>query len=184
MGLRNTPERWGAVAQSLHWGMALLILAMFALGLAAENWPLSPTKFELFFWHKSIGILLLALVLARIAWRLANPAPALPPDATALERRAALAAHGALYLLMVLVPLSGWVVNSAANFPFAVFGVIPLPPIAPAGKEVQALAETVHSTLVLMLAVLVAVHVAAALRHHLVKGNDVLTRMLPGRRTP
>lgn len=179
MTLRNTTRRWGTVAQSLHWGMAVLILVMVGLGLAAENWPLSPTKFELFYWHKSLGVLVLALVLARIAWRLANPAPAPPPAASPLERRAAAAGHWALYGLMLALPLSGWVINAAANFPFKVFGLVPLPAIVAPDKDLQALAETVHGGLVIALGLLVTVHVAAALYHHRARRDDVLVRMLP-----
>ncbi len=181
MALRNTPARWGGVAQALHWGMAGLILAMFALGLAAANWPLSPAKLELFWWHKSLGMLILALVLVRLLWRLTGPVPAPPPGTTPLERWAAAAAHGALYLLMVLMPVSGWVINSAAGFPFEVFGLVPLPSIVPKDPDLQGTAEAVHGALFLVLAALVVVHVAAALRHHRVRGNNVLRRMLPGR---
>jgi cytochrome b561 len=179
MGLRNTGERWGAVAMTLHWGMAALILATTPLGWTAVEWPLSRTKITLFAWHKSIGIALLALVALRLLWRAIDRAPSLPETMSPLERALARASHGALYALMVAMPLSGWVINSAANFPFKVFGLFPLPAIAAPSKATQRLAEDVHLALFWALAALLVVHVAAALRHHFVLRDRVLLRMLP-----
>src|SRR5258706_3833730 len=84
--LRNASDSWGAPAKVFHWVMAALILAQIALGLMAANWRVSPTKIELFFWHKSTGMLILALVGLRILWRLANPTPELPAGMAARER--------------------------------------------------------------------------------------------------
>src|SRR5258708_36552705 len=84
--LRNDTDSWGAPAKLFHWVMAALILAQIALGLMAANWRLSPTKIELFFWHKSTGMLILALVGLRILWRLANPTPELPAGLAGLGR--------------------------------------------------------------------------------------------------
>src|SRR5260370_14578957 len=87
--LRNASDSWGAPAKVFHWVMAALILAQIALGLMAANWRVSPTKIELFFWHKSTGMLILALVGLRILWRLANPTPELPAGLAAPGRAAA-----------------------------------------------------------------------------------------------
>src|SRR5213083_1882672 len=88
--LRNTADSWGAPAKLFHWVMAALILAQIALGVMAASWRVSPTKIELFFWHKSTGMLILALVALRLLWRLANPTPELPPGIAAWERAAAM----------------------------------------------------------------------------------------------
>lgn len=181
MGLRNTPRRWGAVAMTLHWVMAALVLAMIPLGWVAEGWPLSRTKVELFAWHKSLGVLLLALALGRALWRLFDPAPPLPASMGRLERVLAGASHLALYGLLLAMPLSGWVINSAANFPFKVFGLVPLPALVAPDKATQRLAEDLHLYLFWALAALLALHVAAALRHHFWLRDDVLARMLPRR---
>src|SRR6266571_88823 len=127
--LRNASDSWGAPAKLFHWVMAALILAQIALGLMAANWRLSPTKVELFFWHKSTGMLILALVALRLLWRLANPTPALPSGMAAWERAAARLSHLLLYVLMIALPITGWIVNSASNIPFRIFRLIPLPPI-------------------------------------------------------
>ena len=179
MILRNTRQRWGAVAMAFHWIMALIILAMIPLGIVAVNWRLSPTKLELFFWHKSFGITILALVVLRLLWRYANPTPALPQDTPRVERFLAGLSHALLYALMIVIPLSGWVINSAANFPFKVFGIARLPEIVEPDKATQELASDVHLGLVITLVVILAVHIAAALRHHMVKRNDVLSKMVP-----
>lgn len=180
--LRNTVGAWGAIAKFFHWCIATLIFVQFALGWIAASWRLSPTKLELFVWHKSIGMLILLLVVLRLLWRLVNPAPALPADTPPLERAAAQASHGLLYLLTLVMPLSGWVINSAAKIPFRVFWLVPLPPIVTPNKALAELAKQIHFILFVLIAMIVAIHVAAALRHHYVKRNEILIRMLPQRR--
>jgi cytochrome b561 len=182
MTLVNTARAWGTLARGFHWTVAALIFAQFALGKIADEWPRSPTKVDLFVWHKSTGILILTIVVLRLAWRAATRTPDPPADSSRLERRAAAASHALLYVVMIAMPLSGWVINSAANFPLKLFWLVPLPAITPPGKDLQELAEAVHGALAWTLAALVAVHVAAALWHHFIRRDDVLTRMLRGPR--
>jgi cytochrome b561 len=139
--LANTADNWGAPAKFFHWTVALLVVVQVGLGFAAALWRLSPLKLDLFVWHKSVGILILALMLARLAWRLANRAPALPPHTPAWERHAAHASHGLLYALAIALPLSGWVINSAAAVPFSVFWLLPLPPIVAPDEGAEELAK-------------------------------------------
>jgi cytochrome b561 len=182
--LRNSREGWGLVSQLLHWLVALLILTQIPLGLAAVAWHLSPTKLSLFVWHKSVGMLVLVLVLWRLGWRTVNPTPALPQDMPRWERLAARGSHLMLYVLMLALPVTGWVINSAANIPVKLFWLIPLPDIAAPGRRLQEIATTAHVALFIVLATLVALHVGAALRHHYLKHNDVLRRMLPWTKPP
>ena len=177
--LANTADSWGAPAKFFHWTVALLILLQIGLGVTAVLWRLSPLKLELFVWHKSTGMLILVLMLARLAWRLANRSPQLPPATPRWERRAAHASHAALYALAIALPLSGWVINSAAAVPFSVLWLVPLPPIVAPDEHVEALAKLTHFSLLAALCLVLAVHIGAALRHHLVKRDDVLRRMLP-----
>lgn len=174
----NTTENWGTVAIVLHWTMALLVLVQVVLGIVADSWRVSPLKLDLFVWHKSVGMLLLALVVIRLAWRLANPSPMLPEGTPRWQRIAARASHAALYAVLVALPLAGWVINSAANIPFRIFWLIPLPDITAPDKALQSAAESVHFVLFVTLASLVLVHAAAALWHHYRLGDDVLVRML------
>src|SRR5260370_16181047 len=183
--LRNASDSWVAAATLFHWVMAVLILAQIALGLMAANWGLSPAKIELFFWHKSTGMLILALVGLRILWGLANPTPELPAGMAAWERAAARLSHWLLYALMIALPVTGWIVNSASNVPFRIFWLIPLPAIVAPDKPTADLFELVHGGLFTLFALVLVTHIGAALRHHFVKRNTVLVRMLPGTsRTP
>jgi cytochrome b561 len=177
----DSPASWGATAKFFHWLVALLIFSQFALGWLAVSWHLSPTKLNLFVWHKSIGMVVLVLVVARLAWRLTHPAPPLPDSMPAWERAAAHASHVLLYVLMIGIPMAGWVVNSAAGVPFRIFRWVPLPAIVAPDKPTADSAALVHLWLGIALAVVVAVHIAAALRHHFVQRDNVLVRMLPFR---
>lgn len=179
MPLHSTQTDWSTVIKLFHWAMVLLIIGMMILGWTAKGWPISPTKIKLFFWHKSFGILILGLALLRLLWRLQDNAPSLPASTPRIERALARASHAMLYTLMVVMPISGWVVNSAGKFPFKVFGVWRLPQIVAPDKAVEELAKDVHLTLFWIFATLLLVHVTAALRHHFVLRNDVLVRMLP-----
>lgn len=170
---------WSAPAKFFHWLIAALILAQIVLGLAAVNWPLSPAKLNLFVWHKSTGMLILALVALRLLWRLAHHAPSLPEGTPAWERHAAHASHFFLYALMLALPLSGWVIASASGIPFSIFWRIPLPAIAAVDRDVADGAARIHFWLLAVFIPLLIIHVGAALRHHYVKHNDVLRRMLP-----
>lgn len=180
--LRNSDHSWGALTKLLHWVVAVLIFMQFVLGWVAVSWRLSPTKIDLFVWHKSLGVLVLLLVVLRIVWRLANPTPGLPDGTPHWERRAAYASHLLMYVLIIALPVSGWVINSAANIPFRIFWLVPLPDITPPDKALAALAKQVHLTLFVALAIALVLHIGAALRHHFVKRTDVLARMLPGKR--
>ncbi len=183
--LRNTLNGWGAVSIALHWTIAALILFEFGLGWVAAEWPLSPAKLDLMVWHKSFGILALALVLLRLLWRLANVIPRLPATTPRWQQRAAHGSHLLLYLLQLAVPLSGWVINSAANFPFRVFWWFRLPAIAPPGDTLSHLAKLGHLYLFWALAAVLLLHIAAALDHHVRARDEVLIQMLPLlRRTP
>lgn len=180
MQWRNTRNRWGGISQLLHWLIALAVLALFALGWTMVAWPISPTKFELYSLHKSLGVTLLALVTLRLAWRLSGSVPDWPPNTPAWERRAALATHLLLYLLLIAMPVSGYLINSAANFPLVIWGVLELPNLTAEDERLQALAELAHLSMFWIMAALVLLHVAAALRHHWLLKDDVLRRMLPG----
>jgi len=178
--LRNTDLSWGAPAKLLHWMVAGLVFMQIALGWAAVSWRLSPMKLDLFVWHKSTGMLILLLMLVRLAWRSVNVTPALPAGMRPLERRAARASHLLFYLLLFLMPLTGWIVNSAENIPFRIFWQIPLPALVAPDEATALAAARVHLALFVALSLLLAVHIGAALRHHFLKRNDVLVRMLPG----
>jgi cytochrome b561 len=176
----NSRDEWGAFAKTLHWLMAVLILSMFVLGWVAVIYPLSPTKLELFIWHKSIGLTLLALVVVRLLWRIVNITPEPPAGESVVEQRLARTGHAVLYALMVLMPVSGYIINSTANFSFRYFGGARVPNLIPADKAWQDAAEAVHLTTFSIFFLVVIIHIVAAIRHHTIKKNNILSRMLPG----
>ncbi len=180
--LGNTRDSWGTLSKSLHWIMAGLVFVQLVLGPLAVSWRLSPTKLDLYVWHKSIGMLVLVLVIVRAIWRLLNPTPALPVDLPRWEQTGARLSHLLLYLMMFMLPITGWIINSAANIPFKVFWVYPLPDLVSPDKSLEELAKLVHFSLVIGLIVLLVLHIGAALRHHFVRRNNVLLRMLWSRR--
>ena len=177
--------RFGNTAIALHWLIALLIFGGWAMGFYMADLKLSPDKLKLFSWHKWIGITVLMLACLRAAWRITHPAPPPNPAHPAWQHRAASFAHGALYLLMFALPLSGWMFSSASGYPVKYFGVIPLPDLVSKSKELAALLKDAHGILAWALAGVVAVHIGGALQHHLFDRDDTLARMLPwARRSP
>lgn len=180
--LRNSAESWGAVARLFHWLIAALILAQFVIGSVAEEMKLTPAKLDLFVWHKSLGVTVLALAMLRLAWRVGNPPPAPPAGMPGWERKLATLAHWVLYALIFVVPLTGWWVSDASRVPFKAFFVLPMPDFLATDRALQEAGEEVHEALTKTLLLVVILHVAAALRHHFLLRDDVLRRMLTGRR--
>jgi cytochrome b561 len=171
--------RYTAVALSLHWLLAVLLLGMMALGFYMHDLHLSPLKLRLVNWHKWIGVTVFLLAMLRLVWRAAHAPPPLPTAMSPLLRAAASGLHLVLYALMFLIPLSGWIMSSARGFQTVWFGVLPLPDLV--AKDV-ALGERLlqlHATLNLLLLLLVVLHLVAALKHHFIDRDDVLVRMLP-----
>jgi cytochrome b561 len=165
------------VAKTLHWLMSILIIGLLALGLYMHELPLSPKKLELYSWHKWFGVTVFMLVWLRLAWRMAHPAPPPPAGLSPLLKNIARAAHVLLYALMVLIPLSGWLMSSAKGFQTVWFGVLPIPDVLPRDKELGDLLEEIHEGLNAALMLTLGGHVVAALWHHFVLKDDTLKRM-------
>jgi cytochrome b561 len=181
MEARPTDSRYSTVAIALHWLLALLIAGTFCVGLYMHELPFSPTRLKLFNWHKWAGATILALSALRLLWRLTHRPPVDPPM-PAWQRLAAHGAHWALYALFFLVPLAGWAYSSAAGFPVVVFGVLPLPDFVAPDRALAEMLKQRHATLAFALAAVVALHVAAALKHHFIDRDGLLGRMRPARR--
>jgi cytochrome b561 len=179
MFFRNTSEQFGVVAKTFHWLTLALLLGSFTLALTMIDLPLSPRKLQFYSWHKWFGVTVFLVTILRLGWRLLNPAPAQPVGMPRWQRRLAGLSHAALYAILIIMPLTGWVMSSALNLPLVYLGIIYIP--SPFGVD-PALGESmklVHSGLAITLLVLVGVHVTAALYHHVILRNDVLRRMLP-----
>lgn len=172
-------KRYTSTAIALHWLMAILIFGLLALGFYMQDLPLSPEKLQLYSWHKWAGVSAFLLVLVRLAWRLSHRPPELPASMPKLLQFAAHAGHLALYALMLAIPLSGWLMSSAKGFQTVWFGVLPIPDLLDKNKELGDLLQTVHMSLNLFFAVVIAGHIGAALKHHFLDKDDILTRILP-----
>ncbi|MER8573198.1 cytochrome b [Mesorhizobium sp. M1338] len=179
--ITNTPTRYGWATIILHWLIALVFIGQFGLGFVMVRLTSQRTAFELIQLHKSFGFLLLGLIILRIAWRLGNIWPPLPRSVGILERRAAPLAHLALYAFQLALPLSGWALVSVSmleipSLPFNLF-VMPNLPLAESDAAESFWAAT-HWYLAYAGMALVALHVAAALRHHFQLRDGMLTRMI------
>jgi cytochrome b561 len=179
MALRNTPHRWGVVAQLLHWTIVVLIIVQFTLAELADDLPAGLKKLTLLARHKSVGITILMLAALRLAWRWTNPTPQLPDTLKPHERALARFTHFMLYALLFAQPLSGWMMSSARGFPVSWFGYFQLPDLVPKSKPLYDALITTHHTLAWVLVAVVVLHVAGALKHHFVLRDNVLRRMLP-----
>ncbi len=169
-------------AKSLHWMMALMIFGLIPLGMYMHELPLSPEKLQLYSWHKWIGVTVFVLLLVRVSWRLTHQPPALPEQMSKIQKTASHAGHIALYLLMLAIPLSGWLMSSAKGYQTVWFGVLPIPDLLSKDKELGETLAEVHESLSWVMVTILIVHVAAALKHHFIDKDDVLTRMIPGHR--
>jgi len=138
------PRGWNGFARFLHWTMALLIAAQAAVGWIGHEMERSPAKVDVMTAHKSLGITLLLLVLLRLLWRATHAAPPHPSDAPRWETVAARLSHAALYLLMIALPLSGWLAASTSLVPWKLWWVIPWPDIAPVNEQLHEVAEELH----------------------------------------
>jgi len=180
MTLLNTETRWGALSQLLHWLMFLLILgAWFAIETREEFPKGSDDRTAWLLLHKSLGVSVFFLVWVRIGARLAQVTPR--EAGVGLAALLAKAVAVGLYGLMILLPLSGMLMSGYAGEPVAWFGVIELPALVGVDEEAAESLEEVHEAGFALLLILLALHVAGALKQHFVAGNDVLRRMLPWR---
>ncbi len=169
--------RYTVPAVVLHWLIAGLIFVAFPLGVYMSDLPLSPTRLQLYSYHKWIGITVLLLVGLRIVWRLTHRPPALPDDLPRWQRAASHAVHGLLYGLILAVPMTGWLMSSAKGFQTVWFGVLPLPDLVEKNRELGQALGNAHELLNYFLLALVILHVAAALKHHFHEGRPFLQRM-------
>ena len=173
-------QRYSATAMGLHWLIALMIVAGFYLGWIMTDIPgFTPTKLKYFSWHKWIGVTVFALAVIRLAWRLTHRAPDMPRGMAPLQKLAAEVAHVFLYVLMLVIPISGYLYSSAAGIQVVYLGIVPLPTLIGPDAALKVMLRIVHIWLNYTLLALVTVHVLAALKHHFIDRDGLLTRMIP-----
>jgi cytochrome b561 len=170
-------ERYGRPAVALHWLHAGFIVALLVIGLTMADLPKGPGRSAAFALHKSLGLCALALIFVRLPWRLSHTPPAAPVQLRPWERRLSTAVHRALYFLLLLAPLAGYLSASFTKYPMKFFGLV-LPSVGWPDEALNGFFNTLHKGAVWTLMFLVALHVLGAL-HHVVKRDGVMSRMLP-----
>ncbi|MFZ2620365.1 MAG: cytochrome b [Alphaproteobacteria bacterium] len=194
MKLRNTSEKWGMIGQSLHWLIAILIIALWlvaevmmgmlpptdpALGTPSNTF-LDMSKWELYGLHKEVGVLVLLLAVARVLWRFTSITPTHGDNMNMLEKLLANGVHLALYAVMFAMPISGYIMSMAGGHGILFFG-FPLPDLIGANPELGKTARWIHHEAFELFWMILALHVAGAFYHYYVKKDGVLQRMLPTR---
>ncbi len=182
MNLKNPVDRWGPVSQLLHWTIVVLVLAMAVIGLSLDSVPKSPRYFWVFNLHKSLGLTVLVLAIIRLAWRAYAGAPKPLTGIPTLQLLVARVTHWLLYALIIAMPLSGWLFDSAGGLrPLRWFGLFEVPKLVAPNTGLREIARDAHGWFFWALAALVLMHAGAALYHHYFVGDDTLRRMLPSR---
>ena len=177
MTAANSSGRFGWVTRTLHWAMALGVLVMLPLGTVISDMEVSFSNLWLFGLHKSIGVVLMVLLVVRVAWHLASPPPEPRPADAVWKDWLARWVHRAFYVLLVIVPLSGWIGSGATGIDVVVFDRVTLPPLAPLSEAWEEAAFAVHFVTTKLLALCVVLHVAGAL----MRRDGTLARMVSGR---
>lgn len=189
---RNSQDQFGLVARALHWVIALAIILLYIIANIMHAMEPGPDKWQLYDIHKSIGVIVLGLVLIRIFWRLTNPVPEQPADTPAWQQRASAMSHFLLYLAMLVMPLSAYAASKSGDFTVNIFGFYEMPDIiawlrnsAPEligrNKLIHVWGNLIHEYTSYLLYALAGLHLVAALWHHYVRKDNILVRMMTGR---
>jgi cytochrome b561 len=179
MQFRNGSDRFGTLAKVLHWATFLLLLGSFGIGLTMVDLPLSPRKLQVYSWHKWVGVTVFLIAILRLGWRYVSPPPPFPASMPRWQIVAARMSHAGLYGLLLVMPVSGWLMSSALGLKTVYLGLVPLPDLLAPDRALGQALIYVHNAFGAMLATLIGIHVAAALYHHFVLRDDIARRMLP-----
>jgi len=183
MHVKNSETQYGAVAQLFHWIIVGLIVTQFILANKVEDLQ-GLAKIPTLALHKSVGMTIFGLAILRLLWRLANPVPPMPSDTPPWQRVAAHVSHWALYGLLFIIPLFGWLMSSARNFPVSWFKLFTFPDLIAPNRPAYEFFHEAHELLAATLFYIAIVHIAAALKHHFIDRDNVLRRMLPVKLKP
>jgi len=173
-------ERYTGTAIALHWLIAVLIIGGFWLGwVMTDIHGFTPTKLRYYSWHKWIGVTVFALAWLRVIWRLTHRPPALPAGMPAWQRIASESVHGLLYLLMIVIPASGYLYSSAAGIQVVYLGLFPLPTLIAPDQQWRVVLRLVHIWLNYSLLGLFGLHILGAIKHTVIDRDGLLARMIP-----
>ena len=172
-------RKFGALQQTFHGATAFVLFGQIPLAWYMIDLPLSPDKLGTYALHKSIGMVLFALAVSRAVWALLAKRPALPGTMPRWQVLASKGVEFLLYILVILMPITGWLMSSAANFPVSVFGVVTLPDLVEPNEALFEQLKFGHMMQSRLLIALAAIHILAALKHHFIDKDNVLMSMLP-----
>ncbi len=180
MSAKNTKYSYGSVTKFLHWLIFFLVLGMLLAGFFMDDIGDKAIKGQVVMMHKLIGMTILMLMIFRLFWAFMNPKPQLPNGSQRWERIAEHVGHGLLYLLLIVMPLSGWLMSSAAGKPPTFFNLFAMPMPGVVGNDtLKHLGGTLHEVFAWAIIAIVGLHILAALKHHFVEKDNILLRMLP-----
>lgn len=181
----RTDDGYPTTSKLLHWLVAACVLTTAPVAIAMRRVGEGPLQNTLYNFHKSLGVLILILMILRLTNRLVVGAPIPEPTIEPWQRVLSSAVHGAIYVLLIAMPIVGYIANSAFGAPTPFFGLFELPPIIAKNEPLSDQLFAFHRLAGFLLIILVAMHVSAALFHHFIRGDNVLRRMLPlGRSGP
>jgi len=169
--------RYNPISVVFHWLMAAIIVATWSIAIVVSDMPLSPARITGYSWHKWLGVTVFFLVILRLVWRATHPAPQLEIKMPAWQERAMQLTHIALYLLMIVIPLVGWLMSSAKGYTVNYFGLFELPDLLSKDKALGHQLKDLHEYLADVLVALVSLHVLAALKHQFIDRDGLLSRM-------
>jgi len=176
MGLKNTLDSYGLISKNLHWILAILLLLNFSLGFVMGGLERGPLRSSIFYFHKSMGILLLGLIVLRLFWRLINITP-IPVAHNLIINKISKFVHYSFYFILLTVTLSGWIYSTARAGPVDFFGLFYMPAIVEKNDLIGQVAKEIHIYSVYIFISLVVLHVIASIYHHFFLKDKTLKRM-------
>ena len=179
MTLTNTNQSYGSIAKFLHWLIAIIVICLLFAGYFMGDIADKSLKLQVFNLHKLFGLSVLALILLRLLWRLANPVPLLPPEMALWERTLEKTVKAFFYIALFVMPLSGWIFSTADGHAPHLGNIKLAAPFIPLNKTLADDIFNIHSTFAIIIIGLLCLHIAGALKHHFINKDNVLRRMLP-----
>jgi cytochrome b561 len=181
MQFKNTTKEYGSISKLLHWLVAMLVIGLLLVGFYLDEISriYSISAYSL---HKTTGIAVMVITFIRAIWMLMNPKPALPESTNKLQRALSNGTHYLFYVLLFIMPISGWIMSCAYGHPPSFFGLFSLSlPFVAKDLAIASFAKSVHAVTAWLIISLLFIHIAAALKHHFINRDGVLSRMLPSK---
>lgn len=176
--LKNTKNSYGLVTKLLHWVVGLLIIGIVIIGFLMSSMRPSPEKFELYKMHKAFGVITLSLIVIRILWRITNINVQAAAGVNTVLQWAAKVGHLLLYMLMLIMPISGILMTRFSGYPISIFEIFTIPAASKKNPELAEFFHDIHESTAPGLVILIIIHVLAALYHHFIRRDNTLIRII------